>query len=296
MGHGHGHSINQNSLNKAFLIGIGLNLIFTILEFVYGFMSNSLALISDASHNLSDVGSLILSLIGFRLMQKATTKLYTYGYKKASVIASLINSILLIIVVIGILREAIERIGNTPDVEGFGIIIVAAIGVLINAISAFLFFKDQKKDINIKGAFIHLLVDALVSVGVVISGIVIYYTGYNIIDPIISIIIAIVIVITTWSLLKESLRLSIDAVPKSINYKEIETLIKNTDKVKGVHHIHIWAISSTLNSLTAHILIDKSDIHYIDKIKEDIKDVLHHNNIEHSTLEFEIEECNVVNC
>ncbi len=292
-GHHHGHShgpVEMESVNKAFMIGILLNVVFTAIEYFMGFYYNSLALLSDASHNLSDVASLVLSLVGMKLAQKAASAAYTFGYKKATILASLINAILLVVVVVGIISEAIERLTAPMEVMGMSLVVVAAIGVVINTISAFLFFKDQKKDINIKGAFIHLLVDALVSVGVVVSGLVIYYTGWNIIDPIISIGIALIIIFSTWGLLKESIRLTIDAVPKGIDLPKVKDEILAVKGVLGAHHIHIWAISSTINALTAHIEIAPSSSEEMQPIKEEIKDKLHHMNIAHATLEFETVE------
>ena len=289
-GHHHHGPSDLSQINRAFYIGIFLNAAFTAVEFIYGFLYNSLALIADATHNLSDVASLIISLIGLKLTKKAATKLYTYGYKKASILASLINAVLLVAVVFNIAIEAFERFDAPPEVSGKIIIIVALIGVVINTISAFLFYKGQKDDINIKGAFLHLLVDALVSVGVVISGIMIHYTGWNEIDLIISIVIAIVILVTTWGLLKESIKLTLDGVPKDIDPQKIKEVMLNNDKVKKVHHIHIWALSTKTNALTAHVILDDDyTLHEIDQIKQDIRHDLEHENIEHVTLEFEHE-------
>lgn len=299
MAHNHNHiNPSMRNINRAFIIGIGLNTLFTGIEFVMGFMYNSLALISDASHNLSDVGSLILSLVGMKLAQKAATKSYTYGYKKVSILASLINAILLVVVVFGIIKEAIERFANPPEIIGESIIIVASIGVLINTISAYLFFKDQKSDINIRGAFVHLLVDAIVSLGVVLSGVIVLYTGWNLVDPIISVVIAIVIIISTWELLFESTRLTLGGVPKDIDMDKITELISRIDGVKNVHHIHVWAISSTINALTAHIKVETGQSKNWDSIKAKIKDELTHSNIEHTTLELESDEddCKTSDC
>ena len=293
MSHNHDHNhgvVSLSAVNRAFIVGIVLNTVFTAIEFIMGWYYNSLALISDASHNLSDVASLILSLVGMKLAQKAVNYSYTYGYKKATIIASLVNAILLVIVVIGIFREAFERLNSGIEVQGLSIVVVAAIGVVINAISAFLFFKDQKKDINVKGAFLHLLVDALVSVGVVISGLVMFYTGWNMIDTIISILIAIIIIVTTWGLLKESIRLTIDAVPKGIKFDEVKKTIESVEGVYSVNHIHIWAISSSENSLTAHITMnDKSGKSWF-SLKDEIKHELLHHKIQHSTLELDTHE------
>ena len=301
MGHDHSHSHQApplKNLNRAFFIGIAINLGFTIIEFVYGTMYNSLALVSDAGHNLSDVASLILSLLGMKLAQRVETYTYTYGFKKASLLASLINAILLIIVVIGILKSAITRFTDIPEIEGMVIVWTASIGVFINTVSAFLFYQHQKHDINIKGAFLHLMIDALVSIGVVISGLIVHYTGFNIIDPIISIAIAIIIIITTRSLLIESLRLVMDAVPENIDFKKVKKSILKTDGVEEVHHIHIWALSSTINALTAHVLIEEDEIENWNKIKHKIKHNLEHQNIKHVTLEldFENEDCKNITC
>lgn len=299
MGHDHSHpkpSLKQ--LNSAFYIGIGVNLVYTIIEFVYGTLNNSLALISDAGHNLSDVASLILSLVGMKLAQKAETIAFTYGYKKASLLASLVNAILLIVVVIGILIQAFDKISNPTEVPGLLIVWVALIGVGINTISAFLFFKHQKTDINVKGAFLHLLVDALVSLGVVISGLVIHYTGLNLIDPVVSILIAFIIIVTTRTLLIESLRLVMDAVPENIEYEKVKRAMLEVEGVKEVHHIHIWALSSTINALTAHISIENFTTDHWIVIKNEIKHKLLHQGISHVTIELESkeEDCEQIDC
>lgn len=297
---GHNHSApNLDSINKAFYIGIALNAIFTALEFVVGYSTNSLALIADASHNLSDVASLIISLIGMRLAQKSATISYTYGYKKASILASLINAVLLIYIVINITIEGIERLNSMQEVGGMAIIITALIGVLINTISAFLFFKGQKDDINIKGAFLHLLVDAVISLGVVLSGIIIYYTNWNIVDPIISFVISIVILFSTWNLLKESIKLTLDGVPKGINLKKIEKLLLKNNIIKEIHHIHVWALGSSQNALTVHVILKKGvDYQIFLDAKNEIKHGLEHENIHHSTIELDDAggKCNDLEC
>lgn len=299
--HGHHHHAAPalENINRAFYIGIGLNAIFTVVEFVVGYFADSLALISDASHNLSDVASLILSLIGMKLAQKIATSSYTYGYKKASILASLINSILLVAIVINIFMEAVERLASPPNVLGKWIIITAIVGVFINAVSAFLFYKGQKHDINIKGAFLHLMVDAMVSIGVVISGIMIYYTGWHVIDPIVSFIIAIIILLSTWDLLKESLKLTLDGVPQNIDIEKIENSILENVNIENIHHVHIWALSSSENALTAHILLkEKTPVNLYMQIKDEIKHKLKDQNINHATIEIDdhTEKCEDENC
>lgn len=299
-GHGHGQTVSRQTVNRAFYWGIALNFVFTGIEFVVGYYYNSLALLADAGHNLSDVASLVISLIGMKLSQKAANLSYTYGYKKASVLASFINSILIISIVINIFIEAVERLTSSPEIVGNVIIYTALIGVIINTVSAFLFYKGQKQDINIKGAFLHLIVDAVVSVGVVISGIIINITELNIIDPIISLVIGIVILISAWGLFKESLKLTLDGVPKDIDLHEIEKLILTISGVKEVHHIHVWALSSTENALTAHISLIQNNIPLkrIMDIKHIVKKKLKTLGIQHSTIEIDsdLADCLDENC
>ncbi|HHB79415.1 MAG TPA: cation transporter [Saprospiraceae bacterium] len=288
--HDHDHGIKSlEHISRAFYIGIVLNLAFTVVEFVMGYMSNSLALVADASHNLSDVASLVISLIGLKLTQKAATAVYTYGYKKASILASLVNSVILIAVVINIFVEGFQRLSHPPEVVGRAIIITALVGVVINTISAWLFFKDQKEDINVKGAYLHLMLDAVISIGVVISGVIIYYTGWVIVDPLISFVVGVVILVSTWGLLKESLKLTLDGVPKDIQIDEIKQLIADNQEIREVYHIHIWALSSTENALTAHVSLQQDNLSgkELMSIKNKLKHQLKHHNIHHATIELD---------
>ena len=287
--HNHSHQNPVDSfkqINFAFYLGIGLNLAFTIVEFILGYFYDSLVLLADATHNLSDVASLVISMIGMRLAQKAATLAYTYGYKKASLFASFINAVLLIVIVFGIVYEAIERFSVPMDVPGLDIVWVAGIGVLVNSVSAYFFYKGRKSDINIKAAFLHLALDALVSVGVMISGLVIYYTKWNIVDPIVSLILGVVILLSTWRLFAESLKLMLDGVPKNIDLEKISKLILNIDGVESLHHIHVWALSSTINALTCHIKIKNESASW-ENIKKQVKHLLADNNIQHVTLELD---------
>ena len=291
--HCHHHSVSSlENINRAFYIGIGLNLLYTIIEFAVGFKINSLALISDASHNLSDVTSLGISLVGIILAQKASTHSLTYGYKKASILASLINAILLVFIVFKIIIEAVERLNTPPQMESSGIIITAAIGVVINAVSAILFYKGQKHDIHINWAFLHHMVDALVSVGVIISGVIIYFTGWNLADVVISFIIAVVILISTWGLLTESIKLSLNGVPEGINPNEIQKLIEEIPAIEQTHHLHIWAMSSSENALTVHLVVNEgTSFLEMEQIKKELRHKLEHHNIQHSTFEIESSGC-----
>lgn len=224
--HQHSHAINAESLNKAFIIGIVLNLAFVVIEFAAGFWFDSLALLSDAGHNLSDVVSLVLALLAFRLAKVKANERYTYGYKKSTILVSLLNAVILLVAVGAIVIESIHKLNNPAVVPGGAIAWVAGVGVLINAFTAFLFMKDKEKDLNVKGAYLHMAADALVSVGVLVAGIVISRTGWYIIDPIIGLIVAVVILISTWNLLHDSLRLTLDGVPTSIDSQKVVKAIR----------------------------------------------------------------------
>ena len=283
--HQHSHAINAESLNKAFIIGIVLNLAFVVIEFAAGFWFDSLALLSDAGHNLSDVVSLVLALLAFRLAKVKANERYTYGYKKSTILVSLLNAVILLVAVGAIVIESIHKLNNPAVVPGGAIAWVAGVGVLINAFTAFLFMKDKEKDLNVKGAYLHMAADTLVSVGVVISGIIIMYTGWTLVDPIIGLVIAVIIVISTWSLLHDSLRLSLDGVPVGIDSEKIGRVILEQPGVESYHHLHIWALSTTETALTAHIVI--GDLRRMEEVKREVKHELEHAGITHATLEFE---------
>lgn len=292
--HQHSHAINAESLNKAFIIGIVLNLAFVVIEFAAGFWFDSLALLSDAGHNLSDVVSLVLALLAFRLAKVKANERYTYGYKKSTILVSLLNAVILLVAVGAIVIESIHKLSNPAVVPGGTIAWVAGVGVLINAFTAFLFMKDKEKDLNVKGAYLHMAADALVSVGVLVAGIVISRTGWYIIDPIIGLIVAVVILISTWNLLHDSLRLTLDGVPTSIDSQKVVEAIRALPGVDDVHHIHIWAISTTENALTAHIVLKQPES--MQEVKHLIRHRLEDFGIGHATLEFEVpgEHCEAV--
>jgi cobalt-zinc-cadmium efflux system protein len=269
------------------MFGIIFNLTYVVVEFIMGFLYDSVGLLSDAGHNLSDVVSLVLAMLAFRLAKTHASKKYTYGYKKVTVLVSLVNAIILIIAVIFIVVESIEKIITPQSINGVAVVWTAAVGVIINAITAWFFVREKNKDLNVKGAYLHMVADALVSVGVVVSGIIIMMTGWYMIDPIIGLIIAAVIVFSTWSLLRESLNLSIDGVPSGINYENIKQIIMSNADVKDIHHLHIWALSTTQNALTAHIVL--SDMDRMETVKANIRQLLCDAGIDHATLEFESE-------
>jgi len=295
--HHHHHSPVIATISKAFWVGIILNSAFVVVEFVAGFYYNSLALLSDAGHNLSDVASLSLSLLAFRLAKSKATERFTYGYHKSTILASLVNAVILFIAVGSIGWEAVQRFLHPVETQGGVIAIVAGIGIVINSVSAFFFFRNKDKDLNVKSAYLHLAVDAFVSAGVVMAGVLISYTRLKWIDPLISLVIMAVVIYSTWSLLTESLRLSLDAVPENIDTEKIKIQMLKTEGVKDIHHIHIWAISTTRNAMTAHLIL-KNDLteKQIANLKSNLKHELEHLNIQHATLETESQNCHDEYC
>ncbi len=291
-GHSHSHAPVITNLNKAFIIGIVLNLIYVIIQIIIGLRINSLSLLSDAGHNFLDVAGLTLAMIAFKVSKSKSTEKYTYGYKKSSILISLLNAIILLISIGAIGYEAIFRFQNPQPLPGLSLAIIAAIGIVINGVSAFMFFRDKESDINVKAAFLHLASDALVSLGLVVGGILIFYTHLYWIDPLLSIIICGVIIASTWSLLKDSLRLSLDGVPNNVDLHTLKEKVLNTTGVIGFHHLHIWAISTTQNAMTGHLVVaDNLSMPQIEKLKNHIKHELEHLNIHHSTLETETKIC-----
>ncbi len=297
--HDHSHVPVLTNVNSAFIIGIALNTLFVLIEAIIGFSIHSLSVLSDAGHNLADVGSLALSLLAFRLLKVKSNKKYTYGYRKTTILAALFNAMILLLSVGAIAYEAFARISHPPALPGKTIAIVAGIGIVINFATAILFLKNKEHDLNIKSAYLHMMADALVSAGIMVGGIIIYYTQLYWIDPLLSIIIVIVILIGTWGLLKESLKLSLDGVPRNIDIQDIKDKAEKIEGIKNLHHIHVWAMSTTENALTAHLVVDKSkEPDEITAIKNDLKHKLQHMNIQHITLETEFtnEPCKKPEC
>jgi cobalt-zinc-cadmium efflux system protein len=297
--HHHDHSVVLTNVNTAFIIGIVLNFLFVIIEVFAGLYIHSLSLLSDAGHNLADVAALALSLLAFRLMKVRSNPQYTYGYRKTSIIVALFNAMVLLVSIAAIIYEAVHRFLNPEPIPGTTISIVAGVGIVINAVTALLFLRDKDKDMNIKSAYLHLMSDAVVSLGIVIGGIIIYYTQWFWIDSIISVVIAVVILVSTWGLLKHSLRLSLDGVPENIHIDELKKLVLKIDGVKDFHHIHVWAISTTENALTAHLVLQRNiTIEEEQKIKHEIKHQLEHKNVHHVTIEteWENEDCETRTC
>jgi len=277
-------------VNTAFITGIILNLAFVVIEAVVGLVIHSLSLLSDAGHNLADVASLGLSLFAFRMMKVKSNTVYTYGYKKTTVLVALLNGGILLVSIGAIMYESVHRLILPEPLPGKTISIVAAIGIVINTATALLFLRNKERDLNIKGAFLHLMSDAVVSAALVIGGIVIIYTHWYWIDPLLGILVAFAIIFSTWSLLRDSLRLSLDAVPQGIDLRSVQAAIGKIQGVVDFHHIHIWALSTTENALTGHVVLNQSiGMEAQEKIKNEIKHQLLHFNIQHATLETETE-------
>lgn len=296
--HHHGHA-QPHTMNRAFIAGIVLNTVFVAVQAVAGFMTDSVALLSDAGHNLSDVASLILALVAYKLARAKPTREFTYGYKKSTILAALVNAVILL-VAIGVLGyEAVHRLREPHPVQGGVVAIVAGIGIIINFSTAMLFFRDKEHDLNSKGAYLHLLADALVSVGVVVAGIIISYTGWYWLDGAVSIVILLVILVSTWSLLTDSLRMTLDAVPINVSRDKIDQLVLNTEGVVSMHHTHIWAMSTTQNALTTHVALSDS-LNFEEKMKliHELKHKLRKLHIHHATIELESAKvvCEDKNC
>ena len=284
-GGNHHHHHVPTSVNGVFILCIALNLLFVAIEAGVGFVYGSVGLLSDAGHNLSDVFSLLIALLAIRMAARKSTEKFTYGYKKSTVLASLLNAVILLVAVGAIIIESISRLNHPQEVSGAAISWTAGIGILINGFTAWLLMRDQDKDLNVKGAFLHMAMDTLVSAGVVVSGIVIYFTGILWIDPAISLVIAAIILVSTFNMLKESLFLSLDAVPEAVDMDAIRKGLKEIDGITAWHHIHVWALSTTENALTAHVVLD--DAGSMEASKHALKHLLREKGIAHATLEFE---------
>ena len=272
MEHSHQHPTPKN-YNLAFSIGTALNVAFVIVEAIFGFLSNSLALIADAGHNLGDVLALLLSWGATYLAQRKPTRTKTYGLRRGTILAAFISSLILLMTMSIVAWEALGRFTTPSEVNSMTIIIVAAVGVIINTATALLFLSSQHEDLNIKAAFIHMAADAGVSLGVVLGGIAILYTSLFWIDPGISLIIVVVIMISTWGIFKDSFNLAMDGVPKGIDTDEVKNFILQQDGVTAVHDLHIWAMSTTQIALTTHLVRDthKLDDQFVHELSKELR-------------------------
>ena len=286
MAHSHEHHHDHpNRYGRAFAIGIGLNVLFVAVEVIYGLLANSSALLADAGHNASDVLSLVFSWTAAWLATIRPTGKYTYGLRKTTILVSILNALLLFVAMGIIAWDAIGKIKNPSPVAGSQVMLVAGIGVIINTATALLFMKGQKEDLNIKGAFLHMAADAGVSLGVVIAGVLIYFTGKLWIDSLTSFLIIGVVLWGTWNLFTDSLRLALDAVPGHIKIEEVRAFLETQKGVANVHDLHIWAMSTTRVALTAHLVMpDGNSDAFLSQLQEDLE---HRFGIGHTTFQIE---------
>jgi cobalt-zinc-cadmium efflux system protein len=284
--HGHvGHSHAPDHFGFAFAFGAALNTLFVIAELGFGYAANSLALVSDAVHNFSDVIALLLAWCAMWLAGKQPTQRHTYGYRRASILAALVNAGLLLIAVGGIAVEAINRLREPAAVAGWTVVLVAALGIVINGGTALLFMRGRHGDLNIRGAYLHMAADAAVSLGVVVAALVIMATGWLWVDPVISLGIAAVVLASGWGLAKDSVNLALDGVPKGIELAQVKAYLVQLEGVTELHDLHIWAMSTNDTALTAHLVrpggYDDGFLHHI------CEELSHRFNIHHATLQIE---------
>jgi cobalt-zinc-cadmium efflux system protein len=285
--HGHaGHSHAPDNFDAAFAIGAALNTAFVIAELIFGYAANSLALISDAVHNLSDVFALLLAWGAAWLSQKQPTQRHTYGYRRASILAALFNAGLLLVAVGGIGVEAVNRLFAPAPVAGWTVMLVAALGVVINGFTALLFMRGRHGDLNIRGAYLHMAADAGVSLGVVVAAGIIMLTGWLWLDPAVSLVIAAVVFWSGWGLARDSVNLALDGVPRGIELVEVREYLAGLEGVSEVHDLHVWAMSTNETALTAHLVrpggADDAFLHHV------CEELSHRFNIHHPTLQIEI--------
>jgi cobalt-zinc-cadmium efflux system protein len=283
---GHHHHGVPNNYGSAFLIAIALNTAFVIIEFAYGFIANSTALMADAGHNLSDVLGLLLALGAAVLSRKTPSGRFTYGLRSTSIFAALANAMFLMLACGIIAWEAVHRFTQAHEVAGLTVTLVAGVGIVINGISAWLFVQGSKGDLNIRGAYLHMMADAAVSLGVALAGLVMMFTGWYWLDPIVSLLIVVVIVIGTWELLRQSMQLALSAIPENIDAAALEAYLRQCRGVTDIHDLHIWGMSTTESALTVHLVMPEG--YPGDAFMDDIMCTLAERfSIQHSTLQVE---------
>ncbi len=293
-GHDHEHAHAEHghapaSFGKAFAIGIGLNVAFVIVEVLFGIVSNSVALLADAGHNVSDVLGLVVAWVASELAKRAPSARYTYGLRGSSILAALFNSMFLLVAVGAIGWEALQRTYHPEPVQGGTVVVVAAVGIFVNGITAWLFASGRKSDLNIRGAYLHMAADAGVSAGVVIAGLVIIYSGWQWLDPAISLVIVAVILAGTWSLLRDTVAMALSAVPPGIDPSAVRDQLRSMPGVTGLHDLHIWPMSTTETALTVHLVMPGG--HPGDRfLMEAAAELREHFRIGHATLQIEVSE------
>jgi len=284
----HSHHHGPTAFNRAFAFGIALNTGFVAVEAFYGWRADSLALLADAGHNLSDVAGLVLAWGAALAAGRLPDHRHTYGWQRASILAAFANAVLLLVAMGSLLWEAFHRLQSPPAADGMTIVVIAAIGVVVNGVTAALFMSGRKSDMNIRGAFLHMAADALVSLGVVAAGALYLMTGWTWLDPVTSIAIALVIIAGTWGLFRGSLHLLFDGVPESIVLAEVDALLRALPGVEDVHDLHVWAMSTTDIALTAHLVMPAG--HPGDAFQKHIAHELHERfHITHPTIQIELD-------
>lgn len=280
------HNHSRGNYGRAFAVGVLLNIGFVAVEAGYGWWVNSLALLADAGHNLSDVLGLLMAWAGYALSKVAPSPRRTYGWRGSTILAAVFNALLLLVAVGGIAWEAIGRLSNPAEVAAPVVIAVALVGVIINSLTALLFMRGRHEDLNIRGAYLHMAADALLSLGVAAAGIVIWATHWLWVDPVTSLIIAAVILISTWGLLRESLHLALQAVPEKIDVDGVERFLSSLPGVSEIHDLHIWAMSTTEVAMTVHLV--KPDLGNEDALLRSASETLHRQfDISHTTIQIE---------
>jgi cobalt-zinc-cadmium efflux system protein len=295
-GHHHHHSHAPKDFGRAFAIGIGLNLAFVVVEAGYGLAANSMALLADAGHNLSDVLGLVMAWGAYVLARRAPTQRFTYGLRSSSILAALFNALLLFFACGGIVLEAVQRLGDPARVAGTTVMTVAAIGIVINLGTALLFARGSKGDLNLRGAFLHMAADAAVSAGVVVAGFLTLTTGAAWIDPATSLVIVAVILAGAWGLFRDSLAMSLHAVPPGIDPEQVTAHLAALPGVDRVHHVHIWPMSTTETALTAHLVMPAGPPgdRFLNSTAHDLE---HRFRISHATLQVETgRDCQATGC
>jgi cobalt-zinc-cadmium efflux system protein len=287
--HGHHHEHAPKTRGQAFAIGIALNLVFVIVEVVYGVLSHSIALLADAGHNLGDVLGLGLSWGAAALAGLKPSARRTFGFRRTSIVASVTNALILLFVTGGLTWESIRRLASPQPVQGKTMIVVALFGAAINTASALLFMADRKNDLNLRSAFVHLASDAVLAAGVAVAGAAIVFTGWLWLDPAVSIVLAVTILASTWSLMEKSMNLMLDAVPEGIDPEEVKTYLAALPGVVEVHDLHIWAMSTTETALTAHLVMPGNSCEptFLADACKELHEKFH---IAHSTLQIDPQE------
>ncbi|MEX0845390.1 MAG: cation diffusion facilitator family transporter, partial [Balneolaceae bacterium] len=290
--HNHHHPDFEDASIWKLWVSIFLNLAITLAEFVGGILSNSLALLSDAVHNLNDTMSLGVTLVAKKISKKGSSSSKTFGYKRAEIIGAFINLITLVIVALFLIKEGFERFLNPQPIDGLTMFWVAIVGLIGNFATAALLWKESKNDINMRSAFIHILSDGLSSVGVIIGGWLILQYQWYIVDTILTVIIGVYILWHSYYMLRETINILMESKPENMDIAELTDAMKGVDKVCGAHHVHVWRLDEHSIMLESHIVIEKEDLKEMESIKTSIKEMLHHKfDIQHSTLEFEFEPC-----